>query len=521
MHGAGGENNQPPKLALDPDSELHLLNSSDRESNVYDEERKDKVTEQILLPVEKLQNSMDSYDTYSETGSEAISALSEWRSRVGMTPRVVATSRLEVQPMEHIQRLYLYDQNLDFLQDYSGWEELHALKELHLSFNDLSSLPEAFAALSNLTTISLNHNKFATFPEVLLSLRQLESLGISHNGLHALPNGIVRLRKLRHLDLRHNLLSLFPAELMLLPDLTQFFTAHNPWNKDMYELLQMPWLERQRCCLDFIPSLLTITHCTLAASPAVTAGARTLPFIPLYEYIPVWTWWKDSTLPDESEYPSYMQEAGSLVTSQLEAVAGLETALTIHCYDQYGRSFTPASAWDVANAWNVTLSPSDGRKRALGEISCRLRGGEGSLLTWHLRCTRAGSYTLQMTDRKSHQALAGMPAQLLVSAAAAHPRMCRLLLEQWPPILPLQHCLTLHCKCADLFGNSIKNVPNGVRAVVDAEGTMDQRVLPVVPSPQGAGFALQVSVPFAGRWKLTVMIDNVHVQGSPFAFTSH
>ncbi|MFM6621944.1 MAG: COR domain-containing protein [Dolichospermum sp.] len=88
--------------------------------------------------------------------------------------------------------------------------QLSNLRELYLSDNQLTTLPEAIAQLSNLTVLYLRNNQLTTLPEAIAQLSNLSGLYLSNNQLTTLPEAIKQLSQLEKLDLRGNQLNIPP-----------------------------------------------------------------------------------------------------------------------------------------------------------------------------------------------------------------------------------------------------------------------------------------------------------------------
>ncbi|KAL6066742.1 LRR receptor-like serine/threonine-protein kinase ERECTA [Balamuthia mandrillaris] len=127
---------------------------------------------------------------------------------------------------------------------------LRNLKQLHLCYNKLSTLPQQISLLSKLEVLSLRGNHLSTVPVALFQLTHLLELDLAMNKLTALyspikaltslrrlflcynqlsylPYEIGHLHALRELDISHNALQNLPATIGLLPNLQQLNTQHN------------------------------------------------------------------------------------------------------------------------------------------------------------------------------------------------------------------------------------------------------------------------------------------------------
>jgi hypothetical protein len=87
------------------------------------------------------------------------------------------------------------------------------LRHLFLGGNRLTSLPAELARLTRLENLSLGHNQFDAVPPVVYALTSLLSLSLNHNAIAAVDGGnddgrsFARLSRLRTLDLSHNALT--------------------------------------------------------------------------------------------------------------------------------------------------------------------------------------------------------------------------------------------------------------------------------------------------------------------------
>ena len=94
--------------------------------------------------------------------------------------------------------------NLYFKFPSSIFASLVQLRELHLQFNSLESVP-SFIALTNLIWLDLHHNSISTImPNTFFSLRKLERLDLSFNLLKRLGNALDNSKNLRELYLGGN-----------------------------------------------------------------------------------------------------------------------------------------------------------------------------------------------------------------------------------------------------------------------------------------------------------------------------
>jgi hypothetical protein len=120
------------------------------------------------------------------------------------------------------------DPKIVTILDCSGqkWESLPLeifqftnLKELDLSKNKLSQIPEKFSSFQVIEKLDLGRNKFENFPLVICQLPLLKTLHLDRNQITLLPEQIADLQALEYLDLYANGIEQFGEGIFLLPAL--------------------------------------------------------------------------------------------------------------------------------------------------------------------------------------------------------------------------------------------------------------------------------------------------------------
>lgn len=101
------------------------------------------------------------------------------------------------------------------------------LRNLILSYNDLSLLPEEIGLLENLIHLSVDNNRLTVLSKQIGYLQNLEYLSLNNNQLTALPEQIGHLRNLEHLDLDNNQLIRLPELIGWLQSLKKLLLKHN------------------------------------------------------------------------------------------------------------------------------------------------------------------------------------------------------------------------------------------------------------------------------------------------------
>ncbi|XP_048465259.1 protein flightless-1 homolog isoform X1 [Rhincodon typus] len=108
-------------------------------------------------------------------------------------------------------------------------EGLSNLKDVDLSCNDLSRVPECLYTLSSLRRLNLSTNQISELSLCIDQWTQLETLNLSRNQLTSLPSAICKLIKLKKLYLNSNKLDFdgIPSGIGKLASLEEFMAANN------------------------------------------------------------------------------------------------------------------------------------------------------------------------------------------------------------------------------------------------------------------------------------------------------
>lgn len=101
------------------------------------------------------------------------------------------------------------------------------LRNLDLSRNRLSTLPDDISKFKHLKLLNLDSNKLHTLPNCMVNLKKLEVLNISNNLISALPLSFSNLINLKQVYLNNNSFVLFPLQLLGLPNLEVVELSNN------------------------------------------------------------------------------------------------------------------------------------------------------------------------------------------------------------------------------------------------------------------------------------------------------
>jgi len=123
---------------------------------------------------------------------------------------------------------------------------LTQLTYLYLSYNELTQLPKEIGNLTQLTHLSLSNNELTQLPTEIGNFTQLDYLNLSDNQLTQLPNEIGQLTQLTHLNLSYNQLTQLPTEIGNLTQLTCLSLHNNELTQlptEIGNLMQLTWLD--------------------------------------------------------------------------------------------------------------------------------------------------------------------------------------------------------------------------------------------------------------------------------------
>ena len=104
---------------------------------------------------------------------------------------------------------------------------LSSLRELDLSYNQLTSLPAEIWQLTALQVLALNDNQLTSVPAEIGQLTWLERLWLNNNQLTSVPAEIGQLTSLERLSLYDNQLTSLPAEIWQLTSLEELRLSYN------------------------------------------------------------------------------------------------------------------------------------------------------------------------------------------------------------------------------------------------------------------------------------------------------
>nr|XP_002736431.1 PREDICTED: uncharacterized protein LOC100371525 [Saccoglossus kowalevskii] len=101
------------------------------------------------------------------------------------------------------------------------------LEELHLSNNEIQSLPASIGDMSDLTVLYLDKNNLTTLPSDIKKLHQLERIDVSSNQIEIFPPGLCELNEVTSLRLANNNISLIPPDIANLSELLVLDLEYN------------------------------------------------------------------------------------------------------------------------------------------------------------------------------------------------------------------------------------------------------------------------------------------------------
>ncbi len=137
--------------------------------------------------------------------------------KLGANTIKTITQRRLLERFYNMRELYISGNRLSSLPECIG--QLQNLDILDLWGNKLSSLPECIGQLQNLNILNLWDNKLNSLPECIGQLQNLKTLNLWGNQLSSLPESIGQLQNLKTLNLRSNQLSSLPESIGQLQNL--------------------------------------------------------------------------------------------------------------------------------------------------------------------------------------------------------------------------------------------------------------------------------------------------------------
>jgi GTPase SAR1 family protein len=161
-----------------------------------------------------------------------------------------------------LKELNLTDNRLSTLPE--SISTLTNLNVLNLNNNRLSTLPESISTLTNLNVLDLENNQLTTLPESISTLTNLNTLNLSYNQLTTLPESISTLTNLKELNLTDNRLSTLPSSISTLTNLNKLYLYHNQVStlpESISTLTNLNVLDLSSNQLSTLPSsILTLTN---------------------------------------------------------------------------------------------------------------------------------------------------------------------------------------------------------------------------------------------------------------------
>ena len=147
--------------------------------------------------------------------------LADWNDegraiRLNLANKEITTVPSTIDGLTELKQLFLSYNDLSFLTYNIG--NLEKLEHLSLSFNSLINLPSTIGDLENLISLDAELNILSSLPNEIANLSNLVTLNVSNNELSQLPN-LSTLDKLENFYVNYNSLTYIPSSITLLDSL--------------------------------------------------------------------------------------------------------------------------------------------------------------------------------------------------------------------------------------------------------------------------------------------------------------
>jgi len=142
---------------------------------------------------------MARYEAYREAEQRIEAARQEGPTKLDLSSLQLTELPEAIAALTQLQILYLFDNQLTAVPEAIA--ALTQLQILYLSDNQLTEIPESINELNQLTKLSISGNQFVHFPSVITRLLNLRELYAIDNAIEQLPNEISNLKQLEELHL--------------------------------------------------------------------------------------------------------------------------------------------------------------------------------------------------------------------------------------------------------------------------------------------------------------------------------
>jgi Leucine-rich repeat (LRR) protein len=151
---------------------------------------------------------------------------------------------------------------------------------LNLEGNQLNALPESISSLSSLQWLNIGRNRFNTVPTVLTTFQNLKNLTLDDIRIDSLPQQFENLKNIRYLSLRRTGLKSIPKRVFELSNLEELIIAENQiveLSPDLSKLNKLSYLnieKNQLSSVTSITSLKDLVNLNLSHNPINSFPAK-------------------------------------------------------------------------------------------------------------------------------------------------------------------------------------------------------------------------------------------------------
>jgi len=150
----------------------------------------------LILPLKSVSQQNYLFTTIVDANSVPVDSV----FRLDLSKNKLIEFPLAILKFKNLKELYLSKNKLTELPQ--NFHVLNQLEVLDLSKNKFTKFPISLCSVTSLKQLFMGRNQMTVIPECIGQLKELVVLDIWYNQIDGLPNSISNLKKLKNLDLR-------------------------------------------------------------------------------------------------------------------------------------------------------------------------------------------------------------------------------------------------------------------------------------------------------------------------------